>query len=336
MLVASSMEVTQGDREALLCKRKVTLDQRAPQGIRRYRRSPLHKDGNLTGCPHLSQRNPRTTDATNTQVAPSRTSRETADKAVNTIKDRSVRFDADVEGSRPLLLDKAGDASPECNVTTVQQSVNRSDSEKHSTPPQRRDAELTTEAIRTSSRSAETLPEDCQITEGTSGTRANKETVKKEDLTDSGSPYSSSLMLRRSGSESDDGRKRKKLSRTTVTEESIEESEQEEGLWKVCKQITTTYFVEGSAAESQQRDLMVARTSASSSGEYDNPHRVHIVPNGHELAEDSKYRCKSCTILHEDISMLISICFTRSLHKPTKTLQVNFSLDLLCTCTDKT
>ena len=331
------MEVTQGDRRALLCKRKVTLDQRAPQGIRRYRRSPLHEDGNLTGCPHLSQRkvatdpHPRTTDAINTQVAPSRTSRETADKAVNTIKDRSVRFDADVEGSRPLLLDKAGDASPECNVTTVQQSVNRSDSEKHSTPPQRRDAELTTEAIRTSSRSAETLPEDCQITEGTSGTRAKKRTAEK-DLTISELPRSSSLIVRRSGSESDDRRKRRKLLRTTVTEESMEESEQEEGLWKVCKQTTSTYFVGGSAAESQQRNLMMACTS----GEYGYPHEMHMVPNGDEVVEDSKYKCKSCTVLHLIINMLISVCCTRSLHRPTKTLQVNFPVDLLWTYTNKT
>ena len=272
---------------------------RCVQGIRRCRRSPLHEDGSLTGCPHLSQRkvatdpHPRTTDAINTQVAPSRTSRETADKAVNTIKDRRVRFDTDVEGSRPLLLDKAGDTSPECTVTTAQQSVNRLDSEKHSTPPQRRDAELTTEAIRTSSRSSETLPEDCQITEGTSGTRAKKRTAEK-DLTISKSPHSSSLMHRRSGSESDDGRKRRKLSRTTVTEESMEESEQEEGLWKVCKQITSTYFVEGPAAESQQRNLMMASTS----GGYGYPHENHIVPNGHEVVEDSKYKCKSCTVLH--------------------------------------
>lgn len=299
MLVASSVEVTQRDRRALLCKRKVTLDQRAPQGIRRCRRSPLHEDGSLTGCPHLSQRkvatdpHPRTTDTINTQVSPSRTSLETADKAVNTTKDRSVRFDTDVEGSRPLLLNKAGEASPECTVTTVQQSVNRLDSEKHSTPPQRRNAELTTEATRTSPRSAETLPEDCQITEGTSGTRAKKRTVEK-DLSISESPHSSSLMLRRSGSESDDGRKRRKLSRTTVTAESMEESEQEEGLWKVCKQTTSTYFVEGFAAESQQRNLMMASTS----GEYGYPHEMHLVPTGHEVVEDSKYKCKSCTVLH--------------------------------------
>ena len=276
------------------------VQKRCVQGIRRCRRSSLHEDGSLAECPHLSQRkvatdpHPRTTDTINTQVAPSRTSCETADKAVNTIKDRRVRFDTDVEGSRPLLLDKAGDTSPECTVTTAQQSVNRSDSEKHSTPPQRRDAELTTEAIRTSSRSAETLPEDCQITEGTSGTRAKKRTVKKEDLTIAESPHSSSLMHRRSGSESDDGRKRRKLSRKTVTEESMEESEQEEGLWKVCKQITSTYFVEGSAAEFQQRNLMMASTS----GEYGYPHEMHIVPNGHEVVEDSKYKCKSCTVLH--------------------------------------
>ena len=297
LLLAPSLQITDEERMELLCERRTTPDENPVKGIRKRRRVPLHKDRSQTSCPHLSQRreqthpHPETSDVITTNVSFARTSCKTADKAVNTIM-HSVHFDSNEEES--WSHEKAKEAKAEGTVPTFQQAVNRIDNEKHSTQPQRRGAELIKDPSGSSPRPS-TPPENSQTTEGTSETRAPKRTPEIASTT-SQSPHSS-VIQRLSGSHSDIGSKRRKICRSTVTEESMEESEQE-GVWVCSKQTTSTYLVEGSAAEFLQRDLMMPSTSTSYSGEFGGSHETRIVPVGSQQAvlENSKYKCKSCII----------------------------------------
>ena len=308
LLVAPPLRGTDPSKERLelLSERKAPLNQIPLQGIRRCTRDPPQEDASGTGCPHLSQRRPTARplstarDVMNTNVSVPPLSCETANKAVDTPVPAAGNDLAD--NWQP---DKAGKANTERNVVTFRQPVHRVDNVEHSKQPKSIDAELNEPGSSNCNAS-----EGVQISDEGVSARAPKRKLQRAlAFPETPSPCTV-LPLESSGNESGAGITRRKATRRTVTEESMDESD--EGMWdyRCVTRTISTGSLQGDDAERTRNAIMTgsSTTAARSLGDSHLPSETRIVPYGpHELAivEETKYKCKSCMILDTNKVIII-------------------------------
>ena len=310
LLVAPPLRETDPSKERLelLSERKASLNQIPLQGIRRCTRDPPQEDASGTGCPHLFQRRPvarplsTARDVMNTNVSVPPLSCETANKAVDTPVPAAGNDLADT-----WQHSTARKANTERTVVTSRQPVHRVDRVEDSKQPESIDAELN-EPSSSNCNASETHVKGVQISD--EGVSASAPTRKLERaLTFPETPPRCTVVpLESSGNESGAGIRRRKATRRTVTEESMDESEGGMSDYTCTTWTTTTASLQGDDAERRRNAIMTGSTAARSLGDSHLPSETRIVPYGTPemaIVEETKYKCKSYMVFDTNKVIII-------------------------------